>query len=130
MLPTTIKFHDNSPYLSEQNNSQIMDDLEAGIPFQPPRQLNKKMKKRKQLDALLKFRSLTSKYNRLSKDIIRSSEDELFLPDQKTTSTKSYKITFEILLINFLFFIDIQHVIVIGGVIFDIYFLFVSFVYL
>jgi hypothetical protein len=90
MLPTTIKFHDNSPYLSDNNNSRLMDDfindIEEGIPFNPPRQSNKKMKKRKQLDALLKFRS--SKSNRLSKEILRSSEDELFLPDQKTIPTK------------------------------------------
>lgn len=94
MLPTTIKFHDNSPYLSDKNNSRIMDDLindlEAGIPFQPPRQSNKKMKKRKQLDALLKFRSSTSRSNRSSNEIIRSSEDELFLPDQKHTQTSKY----------------------------------------
>jgi hypothetical protein len=86
MIPTTIKFPVN---LSDQNNSHLMDDLmndlEAGISSNPPRQSNKKMKKRKQLDALLKFRSSTSKSNR---GLLRSSEDELFLPDQKHTQTK------------------------------------------
>jgi hypothetical protein len=61
----------------------LINDIEEGIPYNPPRQSNKKMKKRKQLDALLKFRS--SKSNR---DALRSSEDELFLPDQKPTQTK------------------------------------------
>jgi hypothetical protein len=89
MLPTTIKFYDKSQDLSDQSHSRLMDDLvndlEAGIPFQPPRQSNKKMKKRKQLDALLKFRSS----NRLSNEIRRSSEDELFLPNKKNTQIKS-----------------------------------------
>jgi len=82
MFATTIKFHDNSPNISDQNNSRLMDDLindiEEGIPYNPTRQLNKKKKKRKQLDALLKFRSSNRK-------AVRSSEDELFLSDQKTT---------------------------------------------
>ncbi|CAF2781863.1 unnamed protein product [Rotaria sp. Silwood2] len=97
MFTTTIKLHDNSSNQSDQNNSRLMDDfindLEAGIPYNnPPRHLNKKMKKRKQLDALLKFRSSTSRSNRhsnrLSNEILFSSEDELFLSNKKSTSTK------------------------------------------
>ncbi|CAF3820520.1 unnamed protein product [Rotaria sordida] len=96
MFSTTIKLHDNSPNQSDQNNSRFMDDfmndLEAGISYNPPRHSNKKMKKRKQLDALLKFRSSTSRSNRhnnrLSNEILFSSEDELFLPNKKSTSTK------------------------------------------
>ncbi|CAF3376702.1 unnamed protein product [Rotaria sp. Silwood1] len=97
MYPTTIKLHDNSPNQSDQNNSRFMDDfindLETGIPYNnPPRHCNKKMKKRKQLDALLKFRSSTSKSNRLSNrlsnEILLSSEEELFLSNKKSTSTK------------------------------------------
>jgi len=85
MFTTTIKFHDNSPNISDQNNSRLMDDLvndlEEGLPYNPIRQLNKKKKKRKQLDALLKFRSSNRK-------ALRSSEDELFLPDEKSTQIK------------------------------------------
>lgn len=65
----------------------FIDDIEAGIPFHTPRSTNKKKKKRKQLDALLKFRSTSN--NRLSKEVLRSSEDELFLPDQKHPPGKS-----------------------------------------
>jgi len=73
-----------------------MDDLEIGLPFPHSlRQPNKKMKKRKQLDALLKFRpSSTSKipksYNRLTTDVLLTSEDELFLPNQTPIQKKSY----------------------------------------
>lgn len=98
MFPTSINIHDHTPDLSEQNTSHIMDDfindLEAGIPtFQTTRPLNKKMKKRRQLNALLKFRSKSSR----SKEILRSSEDELFLPQKrniqisKSSSSKSYR---------------------------------------
>jgi hypothetical protein len=60
----------------------LINDIEEGIPYSPPRQSNKKMKKRKQLNALLKFRS--AKTNQT----LRSSEDELFLPDQKHSQIK------------------------------------------
>lgn len=59
----------------------FLDDIEAGIPFHTPRSTNKKMRKRKQLDALIKVR--TSRVSRSTKELIRSSEDELFLPDQQ-----------------------------------------------
>lgn len=61
----------------------LIDDIEAGINYIPSRNPTKKMKKRKQLDALLKFRSKKS-----SNQSIRSSEDELFLPNGKTTQMK------------------------------------------
>ena len=64
----------------------LIDDIEAGIAYIPPRQSNKKMKKRKQLDALLKFRS-----KKRSNELLRSSEDELFLPNQKTTPMRRYR---------------------------------------
>ncbi len=60
------------------------DDLEAGIISNIPRNLNKKMRKRKHLDALLKFRSPKTRSN----DILRSSEDELFIPHQKPSIPK------------------------------------------
>ncbi len=91
--PTTINIHD---HLSEENNSHLMDDLmndlEAGISSNQPRHVNKKMKKRKQLDALLKFRSPRSNRNsthRSSHEALLTSEEELFLPEQKTTPIKS-----------------------------------------
>lgn len=62
------------------------NDLEAGLVSNFPRNFNKKMRKRKHLDALLKFRSTKKQ----SSDILRSSEDELFLPHQKTSITKLY----------------------------------------
>jgi hypothetical protein len=62
----------------------IFNDLEAGLPSNISRGPNKKMKKRKQLDALLKFRFSKSQPN----DALRSSEDELFLPHQKARTTK------------------------------------------
>ncbi|CAF1066101.1 unnamed protein product [Adineta steineri] len=65
----------------------LMNDLEAGITYNPSRSSNKKMKKRKQLDALLKFR--LSKSNRLSNEVGHTSEDELFLPEKKNTLNKS-----------------------------------------
>lgn len=66
----------------------LLNDIEAGIPFHTPRSTNKKMKKRKQLDALIKFRSPQN--NRSSKETPHSSEDELFLPDhQKHLPKKS-----------------------------------------
>ncbi len=61
-----------------------LNDLEAGISPNIPRNLNKKMRKRKHLDSLLKFRSTKNNSN----DILRSSEDELFLPHQKPSITK------------------------------------------
>jgi hypothetical protein len=64
----------------------FINDLEAGGSYNPPRHSNKKMKTRKQLDALLKFR--TSKSNRLSNEALFTSEDELFLPERKNTSVK------------------------------------------
>ena len=64
---------------------KIFNEVEIGLPSNIPQNLNKKMRKRKQLDALVKFRS--TKPN--SKDILQSSEDELFLPYQKTSITKS-----------------------------------------
>ena len=95
MLPTAIKLHDHSANnLSDQENSRLMDDLmndlETGIPYNTPRHVNKKMKKRKQLDALLKFRSSKSSRSshRLSNEALLTSEDELFLPDQKNSPTK------------------------------------------
>ena len=65
----------------------FLDDLEAGVPFQTPRSTNKKMKKRKQLDALIKFRAPRRSCS--TKEMIRSSEDELFLPDQRQLPKKS-----------------------------------------
>jgi hypothetical protein len=62
----------------------IHNDLEAGISSNIPRNSNKKIRKRKQLDSLLKFR--VKKTN--SNDILRSSEDELFLPQRKPSITK------------------------------------------
>jgi len=59
------------------------NDLEAVIVSNVPRNLNKKMRKRKHLDALLKFRSTKNASN----DVLRSSEDELFLPHQKPSIT-------------------------------------------
>jgi hypothetical protein len=64
----------------------FINDVEAGIPYNPARHSNKKMKKRKQLDALLKFR--TSKSNRLSNEGLLTSEEELFLPEKKNTPIK------------------------------------------
>lgn len=61
----------------------LIDDIEAGIGYIPSRNPTKKMKKRKQLDALLKFRSKKS-----TNQSIRSSEDELFLPNEKTNQMK------------------------------------------
>ena len=61
----------------------LMNDLEAGFTYNPVRTPHKKMKKRKQLDALLKFRS--AKSNRLSNEAINTSEDELFLPEKKSS---------------------------------------------
>jgi hypothetical protein len=97
MLSTTVKLNDNSAEISDYNNSRLMDDfvndLEAGIPYNQPRTSNKKMKKRKQLDALIKFRSSTSRStrgsSRLSNEALLTSEDELFLPDQKRSPTRS-----------------------------------------
>ena len=60
-------------------------DLEAGTISNIPRNINKKMRKRKHLDALLKFRSV----RKTSNDILRSSEDELFLPNQKPSIIRS-----------------------------------------
>ncbi|CAF4278744.1 unnamed protein product [Rotaria socialis] len=98
MLPTKIKLNDNSQNLSDQNNTRFMDDfindLETGISYNPPRHCNKKMKKRKQLDALLKFRSSTSISNRrssrLSNELSLSSEDDVFLSNRKNSSKKIY----------------------------------------
>ena len=71
---------------SPSNDSAMMEDLEVGIPYYQPRAPNKKMKKRKQLDALLKFRSISGKSSRSngrsSNEHLLTSEDELFLPDQ------------------------------------------------
>jgi len=61
-----------------------LNDFEAGTISNVPRNLNKKMRKRKHLDALLKFRSQKNSSN----DILRSSEDELFLPHQKPSITR------------------------------------------
>jgi len=61
----------------------FVDDIEAGIGYLPSRTMTKKMKKRKQLNALLKFRSKTS-----VNQSIRSSEDELFLPNDNTHPAK------------------------------------------
>jgi hypothetical protein len=63
----------------------IFNDLEVGLSSNIPQNLNKKMRKRKQLDALVKFRSTKNNSN----DVLQSSEDELFLPYQKTSITKS-----------------------------------------
>ncbi|CAF1139054.1 unnamed protein product [Adineta steineri] len=63
----------------------IINDLEAGVSSNIPRNSNKKMRKRKQLNNLLKFRLTKTNSN----DILRSSEDELFLPQQKLSITKS-----------------------------------------
>ncbi len=63
------------------NNS---NDLETGTISNIPRNFNKKIRKRKHLDALLKFRST----KKTSNDILRSSEDELFLPHKKSSITK------------------------------------------
>ncbi|CAF1970058.1 unnamed protein product [Rotaria magnacalcarata] len=98
MLPATIKFNDNSQNLSDQNNTRFMDDfindLEAGTSYNPPRHCNKKMKTRKQLDALLKSRSSTSTSNRrssrLSNELPLSSEDDVFLSNRKKSSKKIY----------------------------------------
>lgn len=72
-----------------------MDDLEIGLPYHHSTRLpTKKMKKRKQLDALLKFRSSSSSKvprnnPRSSNEILLTSEDELFLPNQTTVPKKS-----------------------------------------
>lgn len=55
-------------------------DIEVGLVSNGTRYSNKKMRKRKHLDALIKFRST----KRNSNEIFRSSEDELFLPHQTT----------------------------------------------
>ena len=60
-------------------------DLEAPTILNIPRHANKKMRKRKHLDALLKFRSVRKN----SKDILRSSEDELFLQHQQSSIIRS-----------------------------------------
>ncbi len=60
------------------------NDFEAGTISNVPRNSNKKMRKRKHLDALHKFRSTQNQSN----DILQSSEDELFLPHQKSSITK------------------------------------------
>jgi len=62
-----------------------MNDLEAGAAYNPARHVNKKMKTRKQLDALLKSRSARS--NRSSNAVVHSSEDELLLPHKRTPFT-------------------------------------------
>jgi len=61
-----------------------LNDLEVGITSNIPRNLNKKMRKRKHLDALLKSRSTRNNSN----DLLRSSEDELFLPHQQSSMNK------------------------------------------
>jgi hypothetical protein len=61
-----------------------LNDLEVGITSNIPRNLNKKMRKRKHLDALLKSRSTKTNSN----DVLQSSEDELFLPNQKFSINK------------------------------------------
>lgn len=96
MLTTTIKLHDDILNQSDIKNSRTMDDfindLEIGIPYNQTRHPTKKMKKRKQLDALLKFRSSASKStrlsNRLSNEALISSEDEVFLSNRTSVSTK------------------------------------------
>jgi hypothetical protein len=60
------------------------NDFEAGTISNVSRNSNKKMRKRKHLDALHKFRSTQNQSN----DILQSSEDELFLPHQKSSITK------------------------------------------
>lgn len=63
----------------------LMNDLEAGLGYNTARHTTKKMKKRKQLDALLKSRLLRS--NRSSHPVVHSSEDELLPSDRKPSSS-------------------------------------------
>ncbi|UJR35178.1 hypothetical protein I4U23_027945 [Adineta vaga] len=63
----------------------IFQDCEVNeVPSNILRHSNKKIRKRKQLDNLLKFRLTKTHPN----DILRSSEDELFLPQQKLSITR------------------------------------------
>lgn len=69
--------------IQSRTMDDFVDDIEAGIGYLPSRTMTKKMKKRKQLNALIKFRSKKS-----VNQSIRSSEDELFLPNENTHSVK------------------------------------------
>lgn len=67
--------------------NENLNELEVGLLSNNPRYSNKKMRKRKHLDALIKFRST----KRNSNEICRSSEDELFLSNQTSIQrTKTY----------------------------------------
>ena len=65
------------------------DDMEARASPVAPRPANKKMKKRKQLDTLIKFRPSKVKPNYDCHDTRRSSEDELFLQQENVSITKT-----------------------------------------
>lgn len=69
-----------------------MEDLEIAIPYFQNRPANKRMKKRKQLDALLKSRFSSSRASRNSNSNILTSEEELFLSPDKSKSKKIYSI--------------------------------------
>ncbi|CAF0781411.1 unnamed protein product [Adineta ricciae] len=65
--------------------ASTLQDLEVNeLSSNIPRRSNKKIRKRKQLDSLLKFRPAKKR----SDDILRSSEDELFLPEQKLSISR------------------------------------------
>ncbi|CAF0971606.1 unnamed protein product [Adineta ricciae] len=65
--------------------ANTLQDLEVNeLSSNIPRRSNKKIRKRKQLDSLLKFRPVKKR----SDDILRSSEDELFLPEQKLSISR------------------------------------------
>jgi hypothetical protein len=116
-----------------------MEDLEIGLPsYYQTRPSNKKMKTRKQLDALHKSRMSTSKTSihaarQSSADILGSSEDELFLPD-RTLSPKKSSVSSENMHNNMCddgtFILDTHRPIVVGVIILVMSSHFVSFVYL
>ncbi|CAF3944260.1 unnamed protein product [Rotaria sp. Silwood2] len=63
---------------------ETFNDLEADMSSNISRDSNKKMRKRKQFDSLMKFHLTKSNSN----DVLRSSEDELFIHHRKIPVTK------------------------------------------
>ncbi|CAF0992145.1 unnamed protein product [Rotaria sordida] len=62
----------------------MFNDLEIDMSSNIPRDLNKKMRKRKQFGSIMEFHITKSNSN----DVLRNSEDELFIPHRKISITK------------------------------------------
>ncbi|CAF2393605.1 unnamed protein product [Rotaria sp. Silwood2] len=69
---------------------ETFNDLEADMSSNISRDSNKKMRKRKQFDSLMKFHLTKSNSN----DVLRSSEDELFIHHRKIPVTKLFVLTY------------------------------------